>query len=83
MVRPLRTSPAPRDLCDLHGFVERRGGNSTTEKHIAFFTDDVSDEEEERSFHLRSKFTPSTRWWDIDGADISLDRSAKLASCLL
>jgi predicted RecB family nuclease len=39
-----------RDLCYLHGFVERRGGDNTTERYIAFFTDAVSAEEEERAF---------------------------------
>ncbi len=39
-----------RDLCYLHGFVERRGGDNSTEKYIAFFTDAVSPEEEERAF---------------------------------
>ena len=39
-----------RDLCYLHGFVERRGGENSTEKYVAFFTDAVSAEEEERAF---------------------------------
>ena len=39
-----------RDLCYLHGFVERRGGDNTTERYVAFFSDAVSGEEEERAF---------------------------------
>ncbi len=39
-----------RDLCYLHGFVERHGGNSSTERYIAFFAEAVSSEEEERVF---------------------------------
>ena len=39
-----------RDFCYLHGFVRRRGGDNTTERYVAFFTDAVSREEEERAF---------------------------------
>nr|VFK19446.1 MAG: RecB family nuclease, putative, TM0106 family [Candidatus Kentron sp. LFY] len=39
-----------RDFCYLHGFVERRGGDNTTEKYTAFFTDAVHAKEEERAF---------------------------------
>ena len=39
-----------RDLCYLHGFVERRGGDSSTERYIAFFANDASAGEEERAF---------------------------------
>lgn len=39
-----------RDLCYLHGFVERHNGDNTTEKYVAFFTEDVSSAEEERAF---------------------------------
>jgi len=39
-----------RDLCYLHGFVERSGGDNATERYTAFFTDAVSAEEEERAF---------------------------------
>lgn len=39
-----------RDLCYLHGFVERRGGDNSTERYIAFFTNAVSAEEEECAF---------------------------------
>ncbi len=39
-----------RDFCYLHGFVERRGGDSATERYIAFFANAVNPEEEERAF---------------------------------
>ena len=39
-----------RDFCYLHGFVERHGRDSATERYVAFFTEAVSDEEEERAF---------------------------------
>ena len=39
-----------RDFCYLHGFVERRGGDSATERYTAFFANAVNPEEEERAF---------------------------------
>jgi predicted RecB family nuclease len=39
-----------RDICYLHGFVERIGGDNSTEKYIAFFADAVTAEQEERAF---------------------------------
>lgn len=39
-----------RDFCYLHGFVERRGGDSATERYNAFFANTVNQEEEERAF---------------------------------
>jgi predicted RecB family nuclease len=39
-----------RDLCYLHGFVERHGEANNTEEYFAFFADSVSAEEEERAF---------------------------------
>lgn len=39
-----------RDVCYLHGFVERRGGNNDTERYHAFFSDAASATEEERAF---------------------------------
>lgn len=38
------------DICYPHGFVERRSGDNSAEKYIAFFTDTVSPEEEELAF---------------------------------
>ena len=39
-----------RDFCYLHGFVERLGGDNSTEQYNAFFADGISAEEEERAF---------------------------------
>ncbi len=39
-----------RDRCYLHGFVERRGEENSTEVYTAFFAEDTSDAEEERAF---------------------------------
>lgn len=39
-----------RDVCYLHGIVERRDGDNASERFIGFFTEDESAEEEERAF---------------------------------
>lgn len=39
-----------RDICYLHGFVERLGGDNTTERFISFFADDPTPQAEERVF---------------------------------
>jgi uncharacterized protein len=39
-----------RDICYLHGFVERRGGDNATERFIAFFAAAPTPEAEERAF---------------------------------
>lgn len=39
-----------RDLCYLHGFVERKNGDSATERYVAFFTEEITEEEEARAF---------------------------------
>jgi len=39
-----------RDVCYLHGFVERAGGDNSTERFVAFFADDLTPEAEERAF---------------------------------
>lgn len=39
-----------RDICYLHGFVERRNGDTKSEKFISFFADDPTDAAEERAF---------------------------------
>ena len=39
-----------RDVCYLHGFVERLGGDNKTEKFVAFFADDPTPEGEARAF---------------------------------
>lgn len=45
----IETDPI-RDICYLHGFVERRESNIQTERYVAFFADGPSPEEEERAF---------------------------------
>jgi len=49
-----------RDICYLHGFVERKGRNNTTETFIAFFADECTPESEKAAFagawnYMRSK----------------------------
>ena len=39
-----------RDHCYLHGFIERRGGDVSSEKYSPFFANDVTTDEEERAF---------------------------------
>jgi predicted RecB family nuclease len=39
-----------RNVCYLHGFVERCGGDDSTERFVAFFADDESPEAEEKAF---------------------------------
>ena len=38
-----------RDLCYLHGFVERNNGDNNSEKFVAFFADEETPESEEKS----------------------------------
>ena len=45
----IETDPM-RDVCYLHGFVERRDNDSKTEKYVAFFADNPTAEEEKRAF---------------------------------
>ncbi|MCH9050093.1 MAG: TM0106 family RecB-like putative nuclease [Proteobacteria bacterium] len=39
-----------RDICYLHGFVERRGQDNATEKFVAFFAEKPAPEEEKKAF---------------------------------
>jgi uncharacterized protein len=39
-----------RDFCYLHGFVERKNGDISTEKYIAFFADSIDAAGEEKAF---------------------------------
>ena len=45
-----------RDFCYLHGFVERRGGDNTTERYMSFFADVITAEAEERAFREAWQF---------------------------
>ncbi len=49
-----------RDICYLHGFVERKGHNNTTQTFVAFFADECTPESEKATFadawnYMRSK----------------------------
>jgi len=48
-----------RDVCYLHGFIERRSGNSGTERYHAFFADTVGPAAEEQAFADSWKFIQS------------------------
>ena len=39
-----------QDICYLHGFLERRGGDNATERFVAFFSDEPTREGEEQAF---------------------------------
>lgn len=39
-----------RDICYLHGFVERRNGENNTEKFVSFFADDPTEQSEKAAF---------------------------------
>jgi predicted RecB family nuclease len=39
-----------RDICYLHGFIERKDGDNTSEKFIAFFADEPNEEYERKAF---------------------------------
>ena len=45
----IETDPM-QDICYLHGFLERKGGDNATERFVSFFTDDVTREAEETAF---------------------------------
>lgn len=45
-----------RDICYLHGFIERRGGDNRTEKFIAFLADEPTIEKEARAFDEAWRF---------------------------
>jgi len=39
-----------RDICYLHGFIERRNGDNDTERFVGFFAEDTTAETEKRAF---------------------------------
>jgi predicted RecB family nuclease len=45
-----------RDICYLHGFIERRGGDNKTERFIAFLADEPTIEKEARAFDEAWRF---------------------------
>jgi predicted RecB family nuclease len=50
-----------RDICYLHGFVERSGGDNKTEKYIAFFADEPTVEKEENAFARAWQFIKAAK----------------------
>jgi len=56
----IETDPM-RDICYLHGFVERRGGATENERYKAFFADTPTPEGEERAFSEAWAYIKSSR----------------------
>ena len=50
-----------RDFCYLHGFVERLGGDNSTERYIPFFADVITPEAEERVFREAWEYIKSSQ----------------------
>jgi predicted RecB family nuclease len=50
-----------RDVCYLHGFIERTRGENATERYVAFFADHPTAEDEERAFTEAWSFVRSSR----------------------
>jgi predicted RecB family nuclease len=50
-----------RDICYLHGFIERRGGDRSTERYIAFIAEKPTLEEEERAFAEAVSYVENSR----------------------
>lgn len=56
----IETDPM-RDICYLHGFVERRNLDNSTEKYVAFFASAPTPEEEEKAFKEAWEYIKSSR----------------------
>jgi predicted RecB family nuclease len=56
----IETDPM-RDICYLHGFVERRNLDNSTEKYVAFFANSPTSEEEEKAFAEAWNYIKSSR----------------------
>lgn len=56
----IETDPM-RDICYLHGFVERSNGDNRTERYIAFLASEPSEGEEERQFAGAWDYIKSSR----------------------
>ena len=50
-----------RDICYLHGFVERRNLDNRTEKYVPFFANSPTPEEEEKAFAAAWDYVKSSR----------------------
>ncbi len=51
----IETDPM-RDICYLHGFLERRNGDNSSERYVAFFSDQPNEQEEKRAFSQAWEF---------------------------
>jgi len=51
----IETDPM-RDICYLHGFLERRNRDTNTERYVAFFSDQPDEQEEKRAFSQAWEF---------------------------
>ena len=56
----IETDPM-RDVCYLHGFVERRNLDNTSECYVAFFADSPTPEEEKKAFQEAWSYIKSSR----------------------
>jgi predicted RecB family nuclease len=56
----IETDPM-RDICYLHGFVERRGGDNSTERYVAFFAEGPTEDDEERAFAAAWEYVQASR----------------------
>jgi predicted RecB family nuclease len=50
-----------RDVCYLHGFVERLDGDTAKERFVSFFAEDLTDEAEEQAFAYSWRFMQEAR----------------------
>jgi len=51
----IETDPL-RDICYLHGFLERRNRDTTTERYVSFFSDQPNEKEEKQAFGAAWEF---------------------------
>jgi predicted RecB family nuclease len=51
----IETDPM-RDICYLHGFLERRNGDNSSERYVAFFSDQPNEQEEKQAFSQAWEF---------------------------
>jgi len=56
----IETDPM-RDICYLHGFVERSGGDNSTERYVFFLAEQPTPEEEERAFAQALEYVQANR----------------------
>jgi predicted RecB family nuclease len=56
----IETDPM-RDICYLHGFVERNGSENSTERYVSFFAEQPTPEEEKRAFSQAWAYVQANR----------------------